>query len=442
MSAPTVVIMAAGKGTRMRSARPKVLHELCGRPLIGWVLAAAREAGAGRIVVVDGPERALAAELPDGVELAVQQTSAGTADAVLAAAGRWGPETVVVLSADVPLITAEAIRGLVAAHEAAGAKATMLTMELDEPGSLGRVVREPGGGRVLRVAEVKAQGDASPEELAIREVNAGIYAFDGGLLEDALRRVGTDNAQGEAYLPDALFVLAADGHPIATHVADDVALVTGVNDRADLARVARMARARIAERHMLAGVTIVDPEATYIDVTVEIGPDTTIEPGTTLRGRTRIGSGVTIRESYVIDAEIGDGVDVGPYASLRPGTVLRARSKAGTFVEIKNSDVGEGTKVPHLSYVGDADIGPDGNLGAATITANYDGVRKHRTTIGARVHTSVDTTLVAPVTLGDDVYTGAGSVITDELPSGSLGIARPRQTTIEGYADRRREREA
>jgi bifunctional UDP-N-acetylglucosamine pyrophosphorylase/glucosamine-1-phosphate N-acetyltransferase len=437
MSAPTVVIMAAGKGTRMRSATPKVLHEVCGRTLIGWVVAAAQGADAGRIVVVDGPDRVLAGRLPDGVEIAIQNEARGTADAVLAAAGHFSDETVVVLSGDVPLITAEAIAALVAAHEQANAAATMLTMELDDPGSLGRVIRAPDG-TVERVAETK--GGASAEDLAVREVNAGIYAFDGRLLQDALRRVKTDNAQGEAYLPDVLFILKEDGHPVAVHQVDDPALVLGVNDRVDLARIRVHAQARVNAEHMRNGVTIVDPATAYIDVDIAIGQDTVVEPNTTLKGTTTIGAGCVLRNAYIDSAILEDGVSVGPFAYLRPGTVLRTGAKAGTFVEIKNSDIGPGTKVPHLSYIGDADVGANTNLGAATITANYDGTRKHRTTIGENVRTSVDTTLVAPVRLGDGAITAANSAIVDDVPAGALGIARERQTNIQGYADRPKER--
>ena len=436
MNAPTVVIMAAGKGTRMRSQTPKMLHDLCGRTLIGWVVAAAQGANAGKVIVVVGPDQVVEAALPDGVTVAIQERAGGTADAVLAAAEHWGDETVVVLSGDVPLITPETIAGLVAAHERVGAAGTLTTVELDDPGSLGRIVRA-ADGTFDHVIETKE--GATAEVLAIREVNAGVYAFDGARLEDALRRVPADNGNGEAYLPDALVVLRDDGGVVADHLADDPALVLGVNDRADLARVRVHAQARINDAHMRGGVTIVDPSATYIDVGVTIGPDTTIEPNTTLKGPTTIGSGCLLRNAYVDSAVLEDGVTVGPFAYLRPGTVLRAGAKAGTFVEIKNSDVGPGSKVPHLSYIGDADIGANSNLGAATVTANYDGVRKHRTTIGDNVRTGVDTTLVAPVTLGDGAYTGANSAIHEDVPEGALGIARPRQTVIEDYGKREKE---
>lgn len=440
MTDATAVIMAAGRGTRMKSATPKVLHELCGRPLIGWVVAAAEEAGIGSVVVVDNPDKALDGHLPEGVAIAVQEEPKGTADAVLAAAGHFGDGPVLVLSGDVPLITARAIEGLLATHEREGAAATMMTMVLEDPAELGRVIRTPDG-HVERVVEAKASGsDATPEQLAIKEVNTGIYVFAGALLEDALRRVPTDNAQGEAYLPDALVVLREDGHPIAAHVVDDHTVTLGVNDRVDLAHVRTHAQARINEAHMRAGVAIVDPAATYIDVGVAIGQDTRIEPGCTLKNGTAIGANCTIRNAYLDQATVEDGVSIGPFAYLRPGTVVRNGAKVGTFVELKNSDIGEGTKVPHLSYIGDADVGKDANLAAATITANYDFVAKHRTTIGDRARTSVDTTLVAPVTLGDDSYTGAGSVITDDVPAGGLGIARERQRNISDYAQRRKER--
>jgi bifunctional UDP-N-acetylglucosamine pyrophosphorylase/glucosamine-1-phosphate N-acetyltransferase len=421
----------------MRSAVPKVLHELCGRPLIGWVVAAAQEAGIGRVVVVDGPDRDLEGHLPDGVEIAVQEQAKGTADAVLAAAGHFGAGPVLVLSGDVPLITAEALTALLDAHRHEDAAATMMTMELDDPAELGRVIRD-GDGNVERVVEAKgSSSDATPEQLAIREVNTGIYVFDGTLLKDALERVPTDNAQGEAYLPDALVVLREDGRKIAAHVVDDPSVTLGVNDRVDLANVRTHAQARINAAHMRNGVGIVDPAATYIDAGVTIGPDTRIEPGCTLKNGTSVGANCTLRNAYLDAATVEDGVSIGPFAYLRPGTVVRANAKIGTFVEVKNSDIGPGTKVPHLSYIGDADVGENANLAAATITANYDFTKKNRTTIGDRVRTSVDTTLVAPVALGDDSYTAAGSVITDDIPAGALGIARERQRTIEGY-DRRR----
>jgi bifunctional UDP-N-acetylglucosamine pyrophosphorylase / glucosamine-1-phosphate N-acetyltransferase len=421
----------------MRSATPKVLHDLCGIPMVMWPVRAALAAGAKRVVVVDSPARALAGVLPDGVELAVQPQSDGTGGAVRAAAEQIDPDApVVILSGDVPLVGAEAIGELVRAHATSGAAVTMATAVLDDPSGYGRVVRDPDGS-VARVVETKKPGDATGEELRICEVNSGIYVFDGSALLDALPRLTADNAQGEYYLPQALDLLRTDGSKVAAHVVEDEGLMLGVNDRVGLARVRTIAQRAIAERHMRAGVTIVDPASVQIDVDVEIGGDTTIEPFTTIRGATRIGSECLVRCSYLVDCVLEDGVSVGPFAYLRPGTVLREGAKAGTFVEIKNSDVGPATKIPHLSYIGDADIGERSNLGAGTITANYDGRAKHRTTIGSGVRGGVDTSFVAPVSVGDGAYTAAGSVVTEDVPPDALAVARARQTNVEGYAERR-----
>jgi bifunctional UDP-N-acetylglucosamine pyrophosphorylase/glucosamine-1-phosphate N-acetyltransferase len=455
MTALTAVILAAGQGTRMRSRVPKMLHDVCGRPLVAWPIAAALEAGATSVVVVDSADHSLDGRLPDGVTTVVQPEPDGTGGAVRAALPAIEPgATVVVLPGDAPLVTADAVAGLVHGHARHGAAATMATMLLDDPAGYGRVLRDVGGG-VERVVETKAPGDATAAELEINEVNSSIFAFDGDALRAALDVITTDNAQGELYLPDVLPVLRARGKTVAAHVLDDPTLALGVNDRVQLAQVRQIAQRRIHDAHGRAGVTIVDPGSTLIDVGVTIGEDTVVEPSSFLRGRTRIGRGSTVGPlTTLIDATLGDGVQVphsylvscavrdeatvGPFAYLRPGTLLRERAKAGTFVEIKNSDVGAGSKVPHLSYIGDADIGEDTNLGAATITANYDGVNKHRTTIGDRVHTGVDTTLVAPVTVEDDAYTGANSAITKNVPAGALAIARERQVNHEGYAGRRR----
>ena len=445
MSAPTVLILAAGQGTRMRSKTPKVLHELCGLPMVLWPVRAALQAGAGRVIVVDSPRRALEQVLPQGVELAVQERPDGTGGATIAAMaeldGGAGLELdpaapIVILSGDVPLVGAEAIGELIEAHEAAAAAATMASTILADPAGYGRVVRDSSGA-VERVVETKRHGDSTQAEREIHEVNTGIFVFAARALRQALPRLSADNAQGELYLPQVLDVLRADGASVAAHVVEDERLVLGVNDRAALARVRALAQAAIHERHMRAGVGIVDPATTVIDVDVEIGQDTVIEPFSTIRGQTRIGCECTVRHSYLVDCALEDGVSVGPFAYLRPGTVLRRGTRVGTFVEVKNSDVGPDARVPHLSYIGDADVGERTNLGAATITANYDGQAKHRTTVGRGVRTGVDTTLVAPVSVGDDAYTGAGSVITEDVPPGALGIARERQSNIEGYAERR-----
>jgi bifunctional UDP-N-acetylglucosamine pyrophosphorylase / glucosamine-1-phosphate N-acetyltransferase len=445
VSAPIVLILAAGQGTRMRSKTPKVLHELCGRPMVLWPVRAALEAGASRVLVVDSPARALEPVLPDGVELVVQERPDGTGGAVAAALAvlesSTGPALeasapVVVLSGDVPLLSAEAIRSLLELHAHSGAAATMASAMLEDPSGYGRVLRDATGA-LERVVETKQQGDSTQAEREIREVNTGIFVFAVSALRQELPRLSAENAQGELYLPQVLDLLKADGLPVVVHLLEDERLVLGVNDRAALARVRRLAQDAIHERHMAAGVGIVDPAATVIDVDVEIGPDTVIEPFSSIRGATRIGSGCTVRHSYLLDCVLEDGASVGPFAYLRPGAHLRTAAKVGTFVEVKNSDIGAGAKIPHLSYIGDADVGEDTNLGAATITANYDGAAKHRTTVGRRVRTGVDTTLVAPVELGDGAYTGAGSVITDDVPPGALGIARERQRNVEGYAERR-----
>jgi bifunctional UDP-N-acetylglucosamine pyrophosphorylase / glucosamine-1-phosphate N-acetyltransferase len=425
----------------MRSATPKVLHELCGQPMLLWPVRAALAAGAGKVVVVDSPARACHAVLPDGVVLAVQPQSNGTGGAVQAAAEHIATDApVVILSGDVPLVSADAIRGLVDAHLATFASATVATVVLIDPSGYGRVVRAADGS-VERVVETKTAGDATPEQLQITEVNSGIYVFAGDALFDVLPRLTDDNAQRELYLPQALDLLRAGGKMVAAHMVDDERLMLGVNDRVALARVRAIAQRAICERHMLAGVTIVDPASTQIDVDVQIGRDTTIEPFTTLRGATRIGERCNVRCSYLVDCTLHDGVNVGPFAYLRPGTVLREGAKAGTFVEIKNSNIGAGTKVPHLSYIGDADVGEQTNLGAGTITANYDGHAKHRTTIGRRVKGGVDTSLVAPVSVGDDAYTAAGSVVTEDVPEGALAVGRARQVNLEGYSERRERRD-
>ena len=446
----------------MRSATPKLLHEMCGRSLLAWPVAAARAAGASKVVVVDGPEARLAAAFGDDVETAIQAEPRGTADAVraasaqIAAANGRPPATVIVLAGDVPLIRSETLRALAEEHQERGAAATMLTAVLDDATGYGRVVRGEDG-TVERVVETKAAGDATEAELQIREVNTGIFAFDAGALLQALEQVSSDNAQGEQYLPDVLPIMRAKGLTVTAYALADPDETLGINDRVGLAEVRAIAQRRIHEAHMRAGVTIVDPASTVIHVDVEIAADALIEPFTILRGATsvgtgsvigpgstlidtRVGDGAKVLHTYSTGAEIGDRVSVGPFAYLRPGTVLREGSKVGTFVEVKNSELGAGSKIPHLSYIGDATIGEQTNLGAATITANYDGYKKNRTKIGSRVKTSVDTTLVAPVTIGDDAFTAAGSVITKDVPDGALGVARARQTNKEGYSRLRRER--
>jgi bifunctional UDP-N-acetylglucosamine pyrophosphorylase/glucosamine-1-phosphate N-acetyltransferase len=448
--------MAAGAGTRMRSSLPKMLHPVCGRPMVTWPVLAARAAGAEDVVAIVSPGIDISTGLPEGSETVEQPVPDGTGGAIRAALPQIeahdGP--VLVLSGDVPLVSPEDISSLLAAHAASGAAATMLTIELDDPGSYGRVVRDAEGG-VERVVEAKGgSGDADPEQMGISEINAGTYVFEAEPLAAALSGLSNDNAQGEYYLPDVLPALRVAGHGVAAHLTEELAVTMGVNNRVDLAAVEEVARRRILEQHMLAGVTIVDPASTWVEAGVEIEPDARIEPGTSLRGQTAVGAGsvvgplttlidtklgadVAVPHSYLVECEASDGCQVGPFAYLRPGALLEKGAKAGTFVEVKNSTVGEGTKVPHLAYVGDADIGPGSNLGAGTITANYDGFRKLGTVIGTNARIGVDTMLIAPVHVGDYYYTGAGAVIREDVPEGSLAVSQNEQRNVQGFADRK-----
>jgi bifunctional UDP-N-acetylglucosamine pyrophosphorylase/glucosamine-1-phosphate N-acetyltransferase len=449
----TVLIMAAGHGTRMRSSLPKVLHPVCGRPMVEWVIQAARDAGASRVVCItrpgEGVDEHLEAAASGDVEVAPQTEGEGTGAAVLAARSAIeGAETVVVLSGDHPLLSPELIAGLVDEHERAGAAATLLTTEQLDPAGYGRVIRT-GDGDVERIVETKHADDCSPEELAVREINIGTYAFAASELLTALDQVGED--RGERYLTNVFPLLRDGGSTLAAHRTDDVRSAMGVNTRADLIEIEALARRQIVERHAVEGVGFTAPATVTIDVTVEIGQDTTIGAGVTLTGTTKIGDGArigpnatisdsqighdaTVLHAVVTEAEVGPGATVGPFAYLRPGARLEENAKVGTFVEVKNSTIGAGAKVPHLSYVGDADIGEGANLGASSITANYDGRKKHRTTIGKGVRTGVHTSLVAPVNVGDGAYTGAGSVIRKNVPGGALSYSDAKQRTIEGYS--------
>jgi bifunctional UDP-N-acetylglucosamine pyrophosphorylase/glucosamine-1-phosphate N-acetyltransferase len=422
--------------------------------MVAWPIHAAREAGADRICVIVSPDRDLSPALPNGTETVIQQEADGTGGALRAAKDViQSSDTVLVLSGDHPLVSAEILEQLVATHRETGAAATLMTTELEDPGSYGRVVRN-ADGEVERIVEAKTDGDATPDELAIREVNAGTYAFDAKALAEALGGIDNDNSQGEYYLGDVLPLMRDSGGRIAAFQSPDPGVNLGVNDRVDLARAAEEARRRLLERHMKNGVTILDPSSTWVDAEVEIAADVVIAPGSSLRGATSVGSGsevgpmttlidaklgerVTVPHSYLTQCEVADGAQIGPFAYLRPDARLGPDSKAGAFVEIKNSEIGEGAKVPHLSYIGDAEVGDGTNLGASTITANYDGVRKNRTKVGKNAKTGVHTSLVAPVEVGDDAYTGAGSVITGDVPEGALGIARPEQQNVEGYAKKK-----
>jgi len=429
--------MAAGLGTRMRSSVPKHLHPLLGRRVVDWVIAAARDADADPLVVVTSPD---ARDAFSTEKVAVQEKPLGTGDAVRAArealAGFDGD--VLVLNGDVPGLTPALLRDLLETHRRERASATVLSFEPADSRAYGRIVRD-GDGRLARIVEA---GDASDDERGLTEVNSGIYVFRAASLWPVLERLEPHNAQGELYVTDSLGFLVRDGEPVSVHIADDPFEVEGINTRVELAAAASGLRDRINERHMLAGVTIVDPATTWIEPDVEIAQDVTVHPFVYLRGATRIGSGAEIHPHTVaVDAEIGTGAVVGPFCYLRPGTVLGADSKAGTFVEMKNSRIGPEAKVPHLSYIGDADVGDGTNVGAGAITANFPhkpGRPKGRTTIGKNVRTGVQNAFVAPVEVGDGAWTAAGSVITKDVPPDALAVARARQENKEGYAARHR----
>jgi bifunctional UDP-N-acetylglucosamine pyrophosphorylase/glucosamine-1-phosphate N-acetyltransferase len=452
------VLLAAGKGTRMRSDLPKVLHPVCGRPMVHHVAACALEAGADHVypVVGLGAERVvelLKATFPGApVTAVVQEEQLGTGHAVLTCAPQLqGYEgAVVILSGDVPLVTPALVRGLVASHRAAGGGLTALTVELADPTGYGRVLRD-GAGRPVRIVEEK---DATDAERAVREINAGLYVADAPLLLEVLPRLSKDNAQGEYYLTDAVAACLKEGRPVHLYPWPDPEQVLGVNSRADLARVGQVLRRRIAARLMAEGVTLIDPERTYVDTGVRVGPDTVIHPGVTLEGRTVVGSGCTLLPGVrIVDSLLGDGVtvkdnslltgarldganSVGPMAHLRPGAHLMAGAKVGNFVEVKQSVLGEGAKVNHLSYVGDATVGAGANIGAGTITCNYDGTRKHRTVIGDGAFIGSDTQLVAPVTVGAGAVVAAGSTITGDVPDGALAISRVEQRNLTDWVAR------
>ncbi len=459
-----VIVLAAGGGTRMKSGTPKVLHRAAGRTLVGHVLTAAAALEPEHLVVVVGHGREqviahLAESAPD-VRITVQHEQNGTGHAVrecldqlaaagIAPSGQSGP--ILVLTADTPLLTAGTLLHLCdryAAHEAA---LTVLTAVLADPAGYGRVVRSASGD-VLAIVEHK---DADSGTLAIAEINSGMYAFDPHYLDGALRRLTTDNAQGEEYLTDVVALAVADGRRVTAVAVHDSDEILGVNDRSQLATATRILRERINRAWMQAGVTMLDPATTYIDVDVTLAGDVTLEPNVALRGTTmveagavigpdttlvdcEVASGARVRRSEATQAVIGPDAQVGPFSYLRPGAVLGRGARVGAYVEVKNARIGEGSKVPHLSYVGDATIGRRSNIGAATVFVNYDGVHKHRTTVGDDVRVGSDSMLVAPLTVGDGSYTAAGSVITEDVPPGALAIARGRQRNVEGWVLRNR----
>lgn len=455
-AARAAVVLAAGKGTRFRSERAKVLHEVAGRTMLRWVLEALRSLHLDRVVVVVGHQgdevraEVEAAELPGAVTV-TQHEQRGTGHAVrcaVEAGALEGAARVLVVSGDLPLLTPEALRPVLDSGDPAG---TLLSFHAGDPTGYGRVVRDDAG----RVARVVEERDATDAERTITEVNSSVYAFDADLLADALSQLSTDNAQGEEYLTDVV-------EPLTTHglgaVVGEAEPVTGVNDRAQLAEVGAVLRRRVLTRLMRDGVTVEDPATTYVEPDVAVEADAVLRPATHLEGTTRVASGAvvgpgsrlvdttvgadaTVTHTVAFGARIGPGAAVGPFTYLRPGTELAHGAKAGAFVEMKNASVGERSKVPHLSYVGDTEIGADTNIGAATVTVNYDGFSKHRTVIGDRTMVGSDTMLVAPVTIGSDAYTGAGSVITTDVPDGALAVERGEQRTIEGWTKRKRARE-
>ncbi|ABS02539.1 bifunctional UDP-N-acetylglucosamine diphosphorylase/glucosamine-1-phosphate N-acetyltransferase GlmU [Kineococcus radiotolerans] len=447
-----VIVLAAGEGTRMRSATPKVLHPLGGRPLVGHALRAARGTAPEHLVVVlrhqaDRVREALAGDFPS-VLVALQDDVPGTGRAVQCALEALPADlsgTVLVTYGDVPLLSSATLQRLAGAHAAGGNAVTVLTALLADPTGYGRVLRDGTG-----VTGIVEQKDATAEQLAVREVNSGVYAFEAAALRESLGRVGRDNAAGEVYLTDVLSLVRAAGGRVEALALEDEWEIRGVNDRAQLADLAAEANRRTLRRWMLAGVTIADPATTWIDADVELAPDVTIRPGVQLHGTTRVatgavvgpdstltdvevGAGALVERTHGSSAVVGEGAQVGPFAFLRPGTRLGAEGKIGTFVETKNATIGRGSKVPHLSYVGDATIGEHSNIGAASVFVNYDGVNKARTTVGDHVRMGSDNMYVAPVTVGDGAYSGAGTVIRKDVPAGALAINVAPQRNLEGW---------
>jgi bifunctional UDP-N-acetylglucosamine pyrophosphorylase / glucosamine-1-phosphate N-acetyltransferase len=456
MSLETVVVLAAGEGTRMKSTTPKVLHEISGRTLLGHVLHAVSGLKGKNLCIVVGAGRerveAHVAQIAPHATTVFQEHRGGTGHATqLALAGTSSQGTVLVLAGDTPMLTGASLEALLDVHHKGKFAASVMTAEHPDPTGYGRIVRSEDGS-LLRIVEER---DASDEERAIYEVNSGVYAFDGVKLAAAIGKLKSDNSQGELYLTDVLEILRNDGGSIAAVLIEDFIEILGVNDRAQLAESAALLRDLINDNLMKAGVTIVDPISTWVDSTASVESDVTLLPGTWIAGSTKVASGAVIGprstllnctvasgaqviESHCTGAVIGANASVGPFTYLRPGTQLGASSKAGAFVEMKNAVVGDGSKVPHLSYVGDATIGEGSNIGAATIFVNYDGVEKHHTVVGDHVRIGSDSMLVAPITIGDGAYTAAGSVITEDVPPGAIGVARAKQRNVLGWVLRKR----
>src|ERR1700756_1675638 len=457
-----VLVLAAGPGTRMRSDTPKVLHTIAGRSMLSHSLHAVAKVAPQRLVVVLGHDHQriapLVAELAERlgrpIDVALQDRPLGTGHAVLCGLSALPDDyagIVVVTSGDTPLLDSDTLADLIATHNASSAAVTVLTTTLNEPFGYGRILRTQDN----EVTAIVEHADATPSQREIREVNAGVYAFDIAALRSAVGRLTSNNAQQELYLTDVVAILRGDGRSILSQHADDSPLVAGVNNRVQLAELGAELNRRIVAAHQMSGVTVVDPTATWIDVDVTIGRDTVIHPGTQLLGRTQIGGrcvvgpdttltdvtvgdGASVVRTHGSSSSIGGGATVGPYTYLRPGTVLGADGKLGAFVETKNSVIGTGTQIPHLTYVGDADIGDHSNIGASSVFVNYDGTTKRRPTIGSHVRTGSDTMFVAPVTVGDGAYTGAGTVVRDDVPPGALAVSAGPQRNIEDWVARKR----
>ena len=461
-SPTTAIVLAAGEGTRMHSAIPKVLHPLAGRTLVEHAVRAAAGLGPEHLVVVighgrdavDAHLRTVAAALGREVRAAVQAQQHGTGHAVRAALDVLPADltgTVLVSYGDVPLLDIATLAELIGEHHRAGHAVTVLSALVENPTGYGRVLRDCSGA-VLGIVEHR---DATTAQRAIREINSGVFAFDATVLRDALGGLRPSNSQGELYLTDVLGLVRDKGLLVGAHPCSDPWLVAGVNDRVQLAAVGAELNRRLLEHWMRAGVTVIDPTSVWLDTDVQLSPDVLLQPGVQLQAGTvvgpgavigpdstlsgcTIGAGATVVRTHAVGAVVAEGAQIGPFAYLRPGSRVGERAKVGTFVETKNAELGAGAKVPHLSYVGDATIGEGSNIGAATVFVNYDGVAKHRTTVGAHARTGADNMFVAPVTIGDGAYTAAGSVITDDVPPGALAVARGRQRNIEGWVSRRR----